>query len=192
MADSNHCPLLELPAELRNRIWELVLHNTLARPIYIIHATRLPALLHTCRQTRSDIHDLFFSNATFQTNDATVATQVLSALSPKAHRVISEVRYNPYISPDASELDKVVVPGLGQFQVRKRSRASLRLEELRHLNAFDCGLYQAGVRLRHWSIKIRLWETVLQAMQPLRWYCRQAMHYYFTPENGVAAYEFVE
>ncbi|KAK4622091.1 hypothetical protein CLAFUW4_06607 [Fulvia fulva] len=56
-APSKQCHLLELPAELRNRIYELVVADHTS-----IHQ---PNLMRTCRQTRGEALSLFYSTHIF-------------------------------------------------------------------------------------------------------------------------------
>ncbi len=57
------CQLLQLPSEIRNRIFELVLlPNTL---IEVKKTYRTPPLLNTCRQLRSEAGSLYYGSATF-------------------------------------------------------------------------------------------------------------------------------
>ena len=53
--------LLELPPELRNRIWALAL----IEDEVIVSPSAFPALLHTCRQTREEAKGISFSTNTF-------------------------------------------------------------------------------------------------------------------------------
>jgi hypothetical protein len=62
MADAEmDCPLLDLPAELRNRIYDLVLTERFWANIRV-HDHRFvgPALLQTCRQIRQDASQIFY------------------------------------------------------------------------------------------------------------------------------------
>lgn len=68
---TGHCPLLELPAELRNRIYEYTLGslNTVwinRKPEKLEAAQKLqfPPLLQTCRQIRTEASGLWYSSIT--------------------------------------------------------------------------------------------------------------------------------
>ncbi|KAK5137729.1 hypothetical protein LTR08_007300 [Meristemomyces frigidus] len=58
-------PLLKLPAELLNTIYELAISNE--KPIYIEDrdVAKTPALLHTCQQTRNDASPIYYGQNTF-------------------------------------------------------------------------------------------------------------------------------
>ncbi|KAK5137730.1 hypothetical protein LTR08_007301 [Meristemomyces frigidus] len=58
-------PLLLLPAELFNTICELVLINDVPIHIEDTAAARAPALLHTCRQIRTEASKIFYGQTTF-------------------------------------------------------------------------------------------------------------------------------
>ncbi|KAF2769771.1 hypothetical protein EJ03DRAFT_374270 [Teratosphaeria nubilosa] len=70
MATTNHtnasCPLLNLPPELRNTIYELALLS--AQPIEIPSNGRLsaPPLIQVCRQTRSEATAIYYGQNAFR------------------------------------------------------------------------------------------------------------------------------
>lgn len=62
--DQPQCLLLQLPSELRNRIWDLVLLTP--TPIIKVSPTyTTPSLLNTSRQLRTEAGDLYHGSATF-------------------------------------------------------------------------------------------------------------------------------
>jgi hypothetical protein len=68
-------PLLELPPELRNRIYEYALHETAG--IQLVSSLKLLLLLETCRRVRNEARSLWFHTNIFHLNvvdcDATLA-----------------------------------------------------------------------------------------------------------------------
>ncbi|KAI8931029.1 hypothetical protein NX059_012040 [Plenodomus lindquistii] len=69
-ANAMHCPLLQLPAEVRNRIYDFVIEPTSVRlrrtvryvadkPPYHTYRREALALIHTCRQVRTEALPLY-------------------------------------------------------------------------------------------------------------------------------------
>ena len=110
MAQEVDCPLLELPPEIRNTIWELILPEMFD----VFTVNRPPALLGTCRQIRNEAHDLFFSTAVFEAQSHEIVCNFLGAFSPKAHASITNFRFFPYFvrdhSPQLQKLRLLRVP----------------------------------------------------------------------------------
>ena len=67
--------LLNIPAELRNNIYELALTSEHDIVIQVGGAKR-PALLHACKQTREEATKIYFSQNDFRmsVDEATVST----------------------------------------------------------------------------------------------------------------------
>ncbi|KAK5121497.1 hypothetical protein LTR85_005330 [Meristemomyces frigidus] len=91
MAAANACPFLELPPELRTRIYELVLVSPDER--LIMKDEPSPALLRTCRQIRTDASSLYYAQNTFLiTNAESLCIAWLTSLPPKMRAHIRTLR----------------------------------------------------------------------------------------------------
>lgn len=167
-------PLLELPAELRNKIYFDVLVSE--KPLGIAKQTHIydvrhkaPALLQTCRQIREEARTIFYSNNTF------LALGVYSwiidffawfkALEPKDALSIKHYRldYGAYSNAEATwqfrrllyhlklassaRCDDVTVTKLISMFTKFRGDV-----EKRHKSAASRGLLESDV-LRWWELK---------------------------------------
>ena len=88
----NGCRLLNLPAELRNRIYELVLQDSRNFNIRPWHSNsyKYPALLRTCQQIAGEAGSIFFQQTTFYV--AAGDCIWLRALSPRNRSLIRKIR----------------------------------------------------------------------------------------------------
>jgi hypothetical protein len=67
MADTSSSPLLELPGELRNRIYRLCLVSEDAEPIAVISTSfPEPPLLSTCKEIREEASAIFYGESQFR------------------------------------------------------------------------------------------------------------------------------
>lgn len=76
------CPFLELPAELRNEVYELVFMNE--QPIDLDDKktrTIEPPLLQVCRQIRGEARQLYQCHAMYQTDRTATAARLLKKIS---------------------------------------------------------------------------------------------------------------
>ena len=93
-ADLDHhvverCRLLKLPAELREHIWKVVVSKVEA--VEIIPSLRLPALLHTCRQTRQEALNLWMDENRFETTIIGCDARVLVEFTKLAKDIRTQI-----------------------------------------------------------------------------------------------------
>jgi hypothetical protein len=104
MANQRNSPLLRLPAELRNRIYELVFHNTTLCVIQLrtlsltMPASRSSGLLHTCRQTRNEASGILFSQAIFALDSMSEVDILLAKIGARRCRTIPAVSSSRYLT----------------------------------------------------------------------------------------------
>ena len=89
-----YCALLELPAEMRNRIYQYALIDSDCVTLTHENCTQ-PALLRTCRQTRTEASGIFYSANKFQ----------LEACSPLRTRGLPQVQHWLWTIPGREEFD---------------------------------------------------------------------------------------
>lgn len=78
MASTKAAPLLTLPAELRNRIFEHVLHHSDEPKGYIYFSEAIqqaPKLLYKCQRLRNELWPMYFSNMKLVVNVSTQEIQ---------------------------------------------------------------------------------------------------------------------
>jgi len=153
MAQEVDCPLLELPPEIRNTIWELILPEMFD----VFTVNRPPALLGTCRQIRNEAHDLFFSTAVFEAQSHEIVCNFLGAFSPKAHASITNFRFFPYFVRDHS-------PQLQKLRLLRVPVAQAGLDYLTE------DLKLVGVLLRPGALQIKVKLSEADKEQ-WRWAC---------------------
>lgn len=83
-------PLLALPPELRNTIYELAFSDII---LDLDEETRAPCLLSSCRQIRIEAYDIFYRTVVFETNARDKAFDFLSGVPPRIRASITEFRY---------------------------------------------------------------------------------------------------
>lgn len=107
-------PLMALPAELRNHIWELALTHTIdaegertVHPRLDTRRTTIPPLLRACKQTRKECSMMFFANTKFifygldGTEDRLFAPEWLSLIGEDAAKAIRRATFiGPLYNPD--------------------------------------------------------------------------------------------
>ncbi|EME78269.1 uncharacterized protein MYCFIDRAFT_80697 [Pseudocercospora fijiensis CIRAD86] len=139
-------PLLNLPGELRNRIY----HETLAasrQPPNVFHLSKEsmePPLLTTSPQIRTEASGIFYANTILQFTDPEVCIRRLTTLTPKLVHVIPELRYDTSETCTAATSWRTAsceIPGLDE---------DTKLENLRD------ELARKGIRLRTGVLKARI------------------------------------
>jgi hypothetical protein len=92
-----YCALLELPAEMRNKIYRYALINENCTTLTDSNCNQ-PALLRTCRQIRTEASILFYSQNKFQ----------LDVSQPLHARGLPHVQYWLWTMPDRDEFNIIV------------------------------------------------------------------------------------
>ncbi|KAK5115638.1 hypothetical protein LTR85_009809 [Meristemomyces frigidus] len=90
-ADQSQSPLLALPPELRNRIYELTFSDTF---IKLDEGTRALSLLSSCKQIRIEASGIFHSTVVLEAHTQGSAVNYLMKLSPQSLNSINEFRYD--------------------------------------------------------------------------------------------------
>ncbi|KAK6391613.1 hypothetical protein LTR65_004448 [Meristemomyces frigidus] len=90
MAQQRPCLLLELPPELRNRIFESVLVSQDEE--LILENQPSPALLRTCRQIRDEASSLYYAQPFLLTNAEKLCIPWLASVPPKMRNRIKTIR----------------------------------------------------------------------------------------------------
>jgi hypothetical protein len=96
MTNQQNSPLLRLPAELRNRIYELVFDSTLLSF----------ALQHTCHQIALEASALFISHATFVIDFRSDMDTLLKKMGPRRCHAITTFRLSRYLALHLLELKR--------------------------------------------------------------------------------------
>lgn len=125
------CHVLQLPAELRNRIYELALTNRKPANLEKQHKTQYgtafePALLLTCRQLRAEALTIFFGRNISYTWHHRTSITFLKRMAPEKLKMIKELRI-------------LGLPG-GWPEAPTGKRVQLR--------SYECDLEELGVRIR--------------------------------------------
>jgi hypothetical protein len=85
-------PFLDLPAQMRNRIYELTYKDTIAMLDGRGWWTKPLGLLGTCRQTRKQALNIFYEQSIFQASGAYTAYRFLSSVPSASIHFIQAIR----------------------------------------------------------------------------------------------------
>ena len=86
-------PLLRLPAELRNHIYQEVLAQV-EKPFLLSAIRQSPSMHSVCRQIREACNGLFYSTTTFQFDNPSACLNFLTNLSHEHCELVQEIRYD--------------------------------------------------------------------------------------------------
>ena len=141
------CPLLQLPAELRNEIWQLALVRD--EPIRIFHpgmGARLePALLATCKQIRNEAQDMLYSENTFEGHCS------IEAIRSLPNKPTSLLRWLGKIGDKRARMIKRLVVTLFNGSSRRLDARSTRVRHFTARSALQlfesCGLKLEAIQI---------------------------------------------
>ena len=129
MGTPTQSPLLRLPAELRNRIYQEIL-SEIEQPIRLTTTRQSPSVLSVCHQICEEGSGLFYSTATFQFTDPSICLRFLENLSHEHRKLVQEIRYDcseTCSDPTSWKRAFLDLPGLDEYV--KISRLRNRLAE---------------------------------------------------------------
>lgn len=136
---------LRLPPELRNRIYELLLHSENG-PYQLYNGHTSPPILNINRRIRSECAANFYHNITFQFNDPAVCVRWLVGLSQQCREMISEIRYDcseNCCDPSSWRQAFLDLPGMNEY-----SKLCLLKDRLAEQGVFlQCDVLKAGIRI---------------------------------------------
>lgn len=89
-ATAKKCHLLLLPAELRNRVWDLAFTDTV---VELGASTTTPPLLLTCKQINSEAQGAYWTLSEFKSRDIRMIPDFLARVGPTRLGLISTVTY---------------------------------------------------------------------------------------------------
>ncbi|KAK4949022.1 hypothetical protein LTR10_012395 [Elasticomyces elasticus] len=150
MADQKPCPLLDIPPELRNRIYdELLLGGDKA--VQVSDRTRRPwhppAILQTCSLTRREASAIYYSTNVFEVSidssnlDRTLCAW-LKSLGPQRCEMLQQIR-----------LGLIYGEGYGPT-------LSNTMRACRGLDMFHEMVADAGCRIREGALQVQVPQTV--------------------------------